>query len=152
MRFMQLHRAGRLPLLTQVLKAEKKALQLANKQNVHIKYENTDYETVSFPLETFDCIVLVFAHIHAEKRQFYHRKLVSFLKPGGHLILESFSKEQINRDTGGPKNLEMLYSTKELQEDLADFSYLKVEETETVLNEGIYHSGLASVIRVSAIK
>lgn len=134
------------------IEGRRKALQLANKQDVHIKYENTDYETASFPLESFDCLVLVFAHIHAEKRQFYHRKLVSFLKPGGHLIMECFSKNQINRNTGGPQNLEMLYSAKELQQDFADLAYLKIEETETVLNEGIYHSGVASVIRVSAIK
>jgi hypothetical protein len=86
------------------------------------------------------------------KRKAYHQKLVSFLKLGGILILEGFSKHQIQRNTGGPQNIEMLFSHEELQNDFNNFSNLSITETETVLNEGTFHQGNASVIRVLGIK
>lgn len=129
-----------------------KAIQLAQKHSVTIHYQIENYETVDFPKESFDCIVLIFAHIHSENREKYHKKLISFLKPGGHLILEGFNKDQISRNTGGPKNIEMLYSAEELSNDFATFANLEIKETETLLDEGKYHNGKASVIRVTGIK
>ena len=130
----------------------KKALQLSTKHNIIINYLIQDYETINFDTESFDCIVLIFAHIHSNKRTEYHQKLASFLKPGGKLIMESFSKEQIFRDSGGPKNPEMLYSVEDIKKDFADFSDLQIEKTETVLDEGFFHVGKAFVIRVITTK
>ena len=130
----------------------KKALQLAAKHNVDIQYLIDGYETVSFAKESFDCVVLVFAHIHKNKRAEYHHKLASFLKPGGKPIMESFSKEQIFRESGGPKSPDMLYSVEDMKNDFADFSDLQIEKTDTELLEGFFHNGKASVIRVIATK
>jgi len=134
------------------IEGKRKALILSDKHNVKINYLIEGYEAINFVPESFDCIVLVFAHIHVGKRTEYHKKLASFLKPGGKLIMESFSKEQIFRDSGGPKNPEMLYSAEDMQKDFADFSDLQIEKTETELNEGPFHMGKASVIRVIATK
>ena len=78
--------------------------------------------------------------------------MTSFLKPGGRLILEGFSKDQITRPTGGPKSLEMLFSYEELKNDFTNMSRLKIWEKEVLLNEGDYHQGLAAVIRATGIK
>jgi hypothetical protein len=86
------------------------------------------------------------------KRNEYHKKLSTFLKPGGVIILEGFSKAQITKNTGGPQNIDALFSKEEIQTDFADFSVLNITETETILNEGPYHQGIASVIRVVGIK
>lgn len=134
------------------LAGKKKAELLAAKHNTQIDYQILGYENVNFPVEHFDCIVLVFAHMPPAKRNEYHKKLTSFLKPGGKLILEGFSKEQIKNNTGGPQNLAMLFSKQELQNDFSEFSEKYISETETVLNEGPYHQGTASVIRVVGIK
>lgn len=134
------------------IEGKKKAELLAAKHNTQIDYQISDYEKVNFALEKFDCIVLVFAHMPPTKRNEYHKKLTSFLQPGGKLILEGFSKEQINKNTGGPKNLAMLFSKQELQSDFSEFSELNISEIETILNEGPYHQGTASVIRVIGIK
>lgn len=134
------------------VEGRKKALILSDKHNIKINYLIEGYETINFVPESFDCIVFVFAHIHIEKRTEYHNKLTSYLKPGGKLIMESFSKEQIFRNSGGPKNPEMLYSEEDMQKDFADFSDLQIEKTETELSEGPFHAGKASVIRVIATK
>ena len=132
--------------------AKTKAENLARQKNVEIYYRITDYENVSFSKESFDCLVLIFAHMHPLKRKEYHKKLASFLKPGGTLILEGFSKKQIKNNTGGPRNVEMLFSEEELRNDFNFFSELSISETDVTLDEGAFHKGKASVIRVTGKK
>ncbi len=131
---------------------KKKAEMLAESVNVNIGYIISDFDNVSFPLNHFDCIVLVFAHMNPVKRQEYHRKLISFLKPGGILILEGFSKKQINNKSGGPRDISMLFSEDELRSDFGLVSELTITETDYIINEGPFHQGIASVIRVKGIK
>lgn len=131
---------------------KKKAELLAEKHNVIIDYKLASYENVKFSKNQFDCIVLIFAHLHPLKRQEYHRKLASFLKPGGMLLLEGFSKKQIHRNTGGPKNVEMLFSKKELNDDFSKFSELTITEKDVILDEGPFHQGTASVIQLLGVK
>ncbi|WP_167606587.1 class I SAM-dependent methyltransferase [Maribellus sediminis] len=125
---------------------KKKALQLAKLHEVNIDYKLAAYENVYFAPESFDCLVLIFAHMPALKRTGYHQKLLSFLKPGGTILLQAFSKEQILYKSGGPRDIEMLYSKEELQFDFSELSELSIIKTETELNEGLYHIGKASVI------
>ncbi len=131
---------------------KRKALLLANENNVTIDYQIAGYEDINFEKGYFDVIVLIFAHIHPLKRIKYHRKLASFLKPGGTLILEGFSKRQINNNTGGPRDVNMLYSVEELQEDFNFFSTLNISETDTQLDEGPFHCGIAAVVRATGKK
>lgn len=134
------------------IEGRRKALMLALKHNVFIDYTIGGFENTEFEAESFDCIALVFAHIHSSKRSEYHQKLLSFLKPGGKLIMESFSKEQILRDSGGPKNPDMLYSVEDMKHDFSTLSDLNIEKKETDLKEGDFHIGTASVIRVVGTK
>jgi hypothetical protein len=119
--------------------AKKKAENLAREKNV---------EKVSLPKESFDCLALIYAHMPSLKRKEYHQKLASFLKPGGTLILEGFSKKQIENNTGGPRNVEMLFSEEELRNDFNFFAELSISETDVTLDEGPFHQGQASVIRM----
>lgn len=127
---------------------KRKAELLALSKKVSIEYLTSDYENIHFPEETFDCVVLIFAHMHPLKRNEYHKKLVSYLKPGGTLILEGFAKKQIFNTTGGPQNIDMLFSKEELENDFSGFSNLEITETEVNLDEGAFHRGTAAVIRV----
>lgn len=127
---------------------KRKAELLALSKNVSIEYLTSDYENIHFPEETFDCVVLIFAHMHPLKRNEYHKKLASYLKPGGTLILEGFAKKQIFNKTGGPQNIDMLFSKEELENDFSGFSNLEITETEVNLDEGAFHRGTAAVIRV----
>jgi len=131
---------------------KKKALKLVKKNKVKIDYLLNNYDEVQFEPEEFDCVVLIFTHMPSHKRNEYHKKLTSFLKPGGILILEGFSKEQINNNTGGPRNVDMLFSKDELFNDFELFSKLEITEADTFLTEGETHNGISSVIRLLGIK
>lgn len=127
-------------------KARDKALNLSKIKQVSIHYAVHEMEEANYDNESFDMMALIYAH-HSN-RQDNHRHLTHFLKPEGTVILEAFSKEQINNDTGGPKDLNMLYSVEEIKEDFSHLSELKVWKEELVLNEGNLHKGKSSVIRL----
>ena len=137
--------------------ARKKAENLAKEMQVNLDYQVSSLEEFSAEPESFDLLVLIFAHFPAGKRREFHRKLVTFLKPGGLLILEGFSKDHlrfnsINPKVGGPKDESMLFSLEELKGDFAGMKSLVFEEMETVLQEGEYHDGQSAVVRILAKK
>lgn len=131
---------------------KKKALQLAEKEHVTINYEVGTLPNLSLMDKTFDVLGLVFAHFPANLRAPFHKTLGSMVKPNGLVILEGFSKANLklretNPNVGGPSDLALLFSIEDIRNDFSEFEILKLEETTTVLNEGKYHKGTASVIR-----
>jgi SAM-dependent methyltransferase len=129
-----------------------KALQLAGENSVTVEYIVGDLEYLKFESETFDAIGLVYAHFDAEKKSVFHKKLNGCLKQGGIVIFEAFSKRHIHfknldPDTGGPEDINMLYSEAEITAGFENYEVLLLEEAEIFLNEGKYHTGKGSVIR-----
>lgn len=138
-------------------KGKNKAELLALKKEVVIDYLVSDVENINYQEESFDVLVLIYAHFPKEKRKEFHQKLSSFLKKNGTLIIEGFSKEHFeyqskNPNVGGPKNIEMLYDLEKLKSDFEGFEFIEAYQTETELNEGLYHIGKASVVRILAKK
>lgn len=125
-----------------------KAQQLTAQQGVEIDYRIMGFEAMDWQAEQFDAIALVFAHLPPPLRMAAYPRLLDFLRPGGTLILEGFAKAQLGKPSGGPKVLEMLFSEAELRADLDALSSMVFEEKEIVLDEGRYHEGAASVIRL----
>lgn len=124
-----------------------KAINLAEKHQVEIKYDIADFENFNSDKESYDCIALIYAHVSEIKRQVYHRLILDYLKPGGILLLEGFSKKQLGKKSGGPGQEAMLFSKEILLDDFSNLEVLKLEELDVELNEGEFHQGLASVIR-----
>lgn len=134
-----------------------KALKLAKTRGVSITYEVATLQEFESEKESFDSLVLVFAHFPSQFRKSFHQKLTTFLKPGGTLILEGFSKKHfaynsVNERAGGPKDPAMLFSKEELEEDFDGFEIQLLEEVEVELQEGNYHLGESAVIRLVARK
>ena len=129
---------------------KKKALDLSREYDVEIDYriQNADEFSDS---EKYDAIALIFAHFEGDERKVLFDKLESCLIPGGHLIMEVFSKNQIERTSGGPKNLELLYSKDEIKTLFPNIDFITLEETKVMLDEG-NHQGEAAVIRVLGVK
>jgi 2-polyprenyl-3-methyl-5-hydroxy-6-metoxy-1,4-benzoquinol methylase len=132
--------------------ARKKAMLLAKENNVKINYFCSSFQEIELPWNFADCLALIFIHIPDEIRTRIHRKMLNYLRPGGKIILEAFSKEQIDKSSGGPKDVSMLYSEEELREDFKSLTEMKIELVEENLDEGSHHSGIASLIRLTGIK
>jgi len=131
---------------------QKKALQLAEKQQVSIDYQVGLLEELQYSPDEFDAIALIYAHFPATLKAPYHRLLDSFLRPGGIIIFEAFSKKHLeyvqkNEKVGGPRELEMLYSVDEIKADFANYEIIELEEKVIELHEGLYHNGEGAVVR-----
>lgn len=136
----------------QSTEGRKKALDLAAAQGVTIQYQAAEFQQLDYPEESFDAIALIYAHFPADLKSAYHRRLCTWLKKGGIIIFEAFSKEhlnfnRVNEKVGGPKDAGMLFSLEEIRADFSGFEILELEEMTVELNEGLYHVGTGSVIR-----
>lgn len=127
-----------------------KALALAARHGVEIDYAVAGFEDASWEPGSYDALALIFAHMHERTRQATHRRLVEALAPGGRLILEAYSQQQLGRGTGGPPKLEMLYSLEDARADFGALEILLLEQVEVEVIEGKYHTGVASVVRLVA--
>jgi SAM-dependent methyltransferase len=131
---------------------KRKAMQLAAANNVSIDYQVGELQTLNYHNEQFDAIALIYAHFPAAIKSSYHKALDKYLKKGGVIIFEAFSKKHIdyiskNENVGGPKDIASLFSTDEVRSDFANYDFRELAETEIELNEGQYHNGQGSVIR-----
>jgi ubiquinone/menaquinone biosynthesis C-methylase UbiE len=129
-----------------------KAEKLAIKNQVSIDFTVGDIQTLKYDANSFDALVMIYAHFPASIKSSCHHQLITYLKPGGLVIFEAFSKNHIqynsiNPKVGGPKDMDQLYSIEEIKKDFKDFEIIELIETETDLSEGLYHIGKGSVIR-----
>ena len=107
----------------------------------------SDLNAWKWPKAEFDAVASIFLHLLPEQRAFIHAHMLQALKSGGIVILEAFTPTQLQFASGGPKTLDLLYTTEILQRDFATADALKLEEIVTELNEGKMHSGKGAVVR-----
>lgn len=130
----------------------KKALQLAEKNQVSLDYKIGQLPDLDYTEGQFDAIALIYAHFPASIKSAYHKLLSTYLRKGGTVIFEAFGKKHLpyrekNPKVGGPRDLESLFSVEELLADFTDYEITELVEKEIELNEGLYHSGTGSVVR-----
>ena len=129
-----------------------KALRLAEANKVTIDYQVGELQTLNYKPEQFDAIALIYAHFPADIKSSIHKTLDKYLRKGGLIIFEAFSKSHLdyiakNEKVGGPKEIAMLFSIDELKSDFANYEIIELAEREIELQEGRFHNGTGSVIR-----
>ena len=134
------------------IEGQSKALKLADKSSVTIDYQVGELQSLNFKEEQFDAVALIYAHFPANIKSLYHKTFDTYLKKGGVIIFEAFSKKHLdyiaaNEKVGGPKDIESLFSEHEIKADFANYEVIELTETEIELHEGIFHNGKGSVIR-----
>ena len=124
-----------------------KSSALAKERGVTLRTERVDLATWHWPVETFDVVVAIFIQFSPPKvRAEVFARIKRALKPGGLLLLEGYRPEQIKYKTGGPSDVERLYTRAMLEQAFADFSSLEIEEHDSVVSEGSHHVGMAALI------
>jgi 2-polyprenyl-3-methyl-5-hydroxy-6-metoxy-1,4-benzoquinol methylase len=129
-----------------------KALKLASQEKTRIHFKVTDASLVKFPIASFEVIALTYFHLPMEIRLPFYANCVSWLKPGGKILIEGFSKKQLGLNSGGPKNIDWLFSAKELENEFPRLKIILNEEKQRILDEGPLHQGLAEVVQFIAQK
>jgi hypothetical protein len=68
----------------------------------------------------------------------------------GLLILQGYTPKQLEYATGGPKQIQNLYTPKMLEEGFSDFDDLRIVEEEREFHEGTSHAGMSALIGLTA--
>jgi len=127
-----------------------KAKRLAADRGVTLRTEQIDLTRWKWPTAEFDVVVSVFVHFPPDVRARMHHAMLMALKPGGVLILEAFTPQQLGFRSGGPPVAEMLYTAEMLRLDFSGAAIESLDECETDLQEGPYHRGRAAAVRLVA--
>ena len=126
--------------------ARERALQNAAVRGVSFSFDLLDVRDYQ-PVKQYDLVALLYAHLPPAIREPFHRKIVQSLKPGGFLLLEAFTPEQLQYKSGGPQDISMLYTAKELTKDFDGLRVLLSEEKIIHLNQGPFHQGEGAIVR-----
>lgn len=130
----------------------RKAAELARERGVTITTIVADLDGFRIEPGEWDGIVSCYCHLPLAIRVPLHRQVVSGLRPGGLLVLEGFSKEQLAYDTGGPKTPDMLLDLDELKQELAGLEFVHAVKLERDVKEGRGHTGIASVVQIVGVR
>jgi 2-polyprenyl-3-methyl-5-hydroxy-6-metoxy-1,4-benzoquinol methylase len=122
---------------------------MACELGVSIKTLHTDLEHWESE-GAYDVVMASFLHLMEPLRMKAFREAMHSLRPGGRFIAEFFSTRQLPRDSGGPKMIDLLYTTDSLREVFAvkGCEIEMLEEVVDTLDEGVGHQGEADLIRI----
>jgi SAM-dependent methyltransferase len=124
-----------------------KAQALARERGVRLRTAQADVVQWAWPEAEFDVVVAIFIQFltPAERRAVF-AGMRKALKPGGLLLIEGYRPEQLNYKTGGPSQVEYLYTRALLEAEFAGLSELKIAEHDSMTSEGTGHVGMAALI------
>lgn len=131
--------------------AQRKAADLAARRGVDLHLVQADVHAWDYPPAAFDLVVDIFSQFSAPAdRERKWTQMASAVRPGGHLILQGYTPDQLRHGTGGPRDPTHLYTEALLRSAFPGWEILHLQATETVLDEGPGHSGPSAVIGLVA--
>lgn len=127
--------------------AQAKARKLAETRGVSLNLVLSDLVAWNWPVAAFDVVVgIFFQFCEPGARAQIFEKIRQALKPGGLLLIQGYTPRQLQYGTGGPKEIERLYTRELLEREFASFSSLDIKEYDCEMHEGTGHGGMSAVI------
>jgi len=127
--------------------AQAKARALAVEKGVSVNFELADVHKWNYPEAAFDAVVEIFTQFSSQDEgRLKWAGMRRTLKPGGLLIIQGYTPKQLQYGTGGPKQIENLYTRAMLEEAFSDFCDLLIVEEEREMHEGTSHVGMSALI------
>ncbi len=127
--------------------AQAKARKLAKERGVTLRIEQADIVHWAWPEAAFDVVAAIFFQFAAPpQRDTIFAGIKRTLKPGGLLLLEGYRPKQLEYKTGGPSQVENLYTRDMLEESFADLASLDIREYDAEIYEGAGHGGMSALI------
>ena len=130
--------------------AQVKARKLAADRGVSISTEQVDLSNWTWPENAYDVIVVIFAQ--PLDRDALFAGVRRALKPGGLLLIEGYTPKQISYGTGGPSDVERLYTYEQVERAFRGMSEVRIDEHDVEIYEGEGHGGMSAVIDLIARK
>lgn len=127
-----------------------RAQELARARGVTLDTVVADLSTWEGPVGHWAAVIATSAHLPPTVRARVHGLIPAWLRPGGVLVLEAYRPDQLRYGTGGPPDVQMLYSADLLRQDFAGMEFLHLQEVDREVIEGRYHNGMAAVTQCLA--
>ena len=133
--------------------AQAKGVALRSERGVKVKFAQADVHAWHYPDAAFDVVVEIFTQFSSPaERALKWAGMRRALKPGGLLIVQGYTPKQLQYGTGGPKEVENLYTRDMLVKAFGDLHDVNIVEEELELHEGAAHGGMSAVIGLTARK
>ena len=130
-----------------------KAQALAKERGVTVRFEQADLETWTWPAGELDVVVAIFIQFcEPAMRARVFESMKRALKPGGLILMQGYSPKQLEYKTGGPSQVEQLYTRELLEQAFADCASVEIEEYDREVHEGAGHGGMSALIDLVARK
>ena len=130
-----------------------KARRLADERGVHVQYEVAAVYGWHWPQLAFDAVAAIFVQFaDPAMRTFMFERMVAALAPGGLILLEGYTPKQLEYRTGGPSQVENLYTAPMLREAFSGLEIVELKDYEAEVAEGTRHSGRSALIDLVARK
>ncbi len=128
-----------------------KARALAREAGVRVDYHESDIFGWDWSAARYDVVAAIFIQFLAPaQRAAVFADLHATLVPGGLLILQGYRPEQLGYKTGGPPQVENLYTEPMLREAFAGWRILHLASHDDVVDEGEGHRGMSALIDLVA--
>ena len=124
-----------------------KARKLAAARGLSIRTAVADLASYEPAADRYGTVISISAHLPSAIRNRLYPLIERALKPGGVLLLESYSVKQLARDTGGPRDADLLMTTEKIRREFPNLEPVLLREVDREVVEGTHHTGLASVIQ-----
>ena len=127
--------------------AIEKTEQLADENGVTVNTVCADLLDHDFGENKFSGIISIYSHFSSQDIIHLHAKYYAALQTGGVFLIEAFAKEQLPLDSGGPKNIDLLYSIEDIDKSFPVGEIQLLKKDVVYLHEGDLHDGKAVVVR-----
>jgi SAM-dependent methyltransferase len=130
-----------------------KARRLAARHQAAMTILESDIESWDWQPEAFDAVVgIFFQFLDPVAREKAFAGMITTLQPGGRVFLRGYTPRQHLYKTGGPSEVENLYTPELLLTAFPGFDVLHLEAREEALNEGPRHTGMSAFVDFIARK
>ncbi len=127
--------------------AVQKARKLAKQREVKLNAMCCDWQEFDWSFNSYDNIVgIFFQFLGPRERLQLFDKMHQTLKPGGTLLIQGYSKEQMQYNTGGPGKLDHLYDENLLLDSFKGYEILDLKTYVQEIQEGRAHSGMSGLL------
>jgi SAM-dependent methyltransferase len=129
-----------------------KARKLAEKNDVDVEFIHADLADYDLGENKWEGIVSIFCPLPSSVRKALYKKVMTGLKQNGVFLLEAYTPGQLKYGTGGGNSVDVMQSEESLSLELAGLKFTHLIELERDVIEGIYHTGMGSVVQAIATK
>jgi SAM-dependent methyltransferase len=129
-----------------------KARKLAEENDVVVEFIHADLADYDLGENKWDGIISIFCPLPSWLRKELYKKVIAGLKQNGVFLLEAYTPDQLKHGTGGGNSVDVMQTKESLRVELAGLKFKHLTELEREVIEGIYHTGIGSVVQAIATK